>query len=119
MGNFNSTMVRLKLLRPLRPRTPPMIFQFHYGSIEASSNKPIIQYRSNFNSTMVRLKLTSNFSEGLIVSNFNSTMVRLKLAAVAASSFISLFQFHYGSIEALLRNSIDINSKISIPLWFD
>ena len=54
--HFNSTMVRLKGLPPLRPLS--LFF--------------------NFNSTMVRLKVCSCFGLMDYLTYFNSTMVRLK-----------------------------------------
>ena len=62
LENFNSTMVRLKVVDVHVLRVAPRLFQFHYGSIK--SLPPDLQKHFpsiDFNSTMVRLKVADAF----------------------------------------------------------
>ena len=55
-ANFNSSMVRLKAIPPVKPSFL-FIFQFQYGAIKShppTTLHPLLMY---FNSSMVRLKV--------------------------------------------------------------
>jgi len=80
LGNFNSTMVRLKERRSYS----------HIRGLE------------NFNSTMVRLKADLDLAFSNSFFHFNSTMVRLKAEFICKDKDEAIrFQFHYGSVKSL------------------
>ena len=100
--SFNSTMVRLKVLRSRADAPSADLFQFHNGSIKSFNLTPHpitidefqfhngsiksldrhIPFRSAnatcFNSTMVRLKVPALITHTDASISFNSTMDRLK-----------------------------------------
>ena len=121
--NFNSSMVRLKVLLS-SPRTWLIIlFQFLYGAIKRALSTILSVLLKNFNSSMVRLKgrrwnspigiWQFQFLYGAIKSNYRSanylTFVQFQFLYGAIKSVVLLmvllsrgsFQFLYGAIKSL------------------
>jgi len=82
------------------------IFQFHYGAMEAKMFLYYFNRDTSFNSTMVRWKRCHCARVDTGTWTFNSTMVRWKSMRVMIDVGISLFQFHYGAMEAKLGLSL-------------
>ena len=55
--SFNPTLVRLRLVKSIRPRRGHVLFQSHAGSIEAGEiSREGLAFRIGFNPTLVRLR---------------------------------------------------------------
>ena len=123
-ASFNSIMVQLEHQGSDRADTHYSEFQFHYGSIRTSYNGciPITVYVSIplwfnqnkhkvsnrlgytcFNSIMVQLELLLRQVMLPLLLCFNSIMVQLELWFSLQGLFLTLFQFHYGSIRTAKR----------------
>ena len=57
LDDFNSTMVRLKVLQAKGYVRGIILFQFHYGTIKRLPRLSLREKEIHFNSTMVRLKV--------------------------------------------------------------
>ena len=77
-GNFNSTLVRLKVNATNLYDFTAVGFQFHFGTIKSLT---VLGARSVFR-------------------YFNSTLVRLKVVGWLWDSDITKFQFHFGTIKS-------------------
>ena len=122
-GNFNSTMVRLKVLPTISGCLQRRLY-FNSTMVRLKDYLAMLtdRYRRNFNSTMVRLKESNHRALVLCIKYFNSTMVRLKVIlllliypfeqnfnstmvrlkdahCIIFPEYIPSFQFHYGSIK--------------------
>jgi len=78
---FNSSMVRLKALACTCATVLCTKFQFLNGSIKRILHILPDKHKKNFNSSMVRLKVTSIFHQKYQLFHFNSSMVRLKVVS--------------------------------------
>ena len=97
MSYFNSTMVRLKVLRFVRQKLFS-VFQFHYGTIK----------RFWFVQCLL-VVLLFQFHYGTIKS----------LTQMNDNVQHATFQFHYGTIKRWLQRAKRRLLRISIPLWYD
>ena len=97
--DFNSNMVRLRVIVFQLPFVQKLIFQFQYGAIKSYS-------RAWFGVIAIRFQ----FQYGAIKSfrhvfhlhhhlHFNSNMVRLRVHKYCTKTSSMLFQFQYGAIK--------------------
>ena len=116
--NFNSTMVRLKVVAIISSIIVA-IFQFHYGSVKSAGDAilSLRYWRFQFHYGSVKRHLCANTAPADF--NFNSTMVRLKETWKSRCVNVTEFQFHYGSVKRGLFSTLTLLEQgISIPLWF-
>ena len=140
-GNFNSTMVRLKVHNKTIYYRILSVFQFHYGTIKSSARLVRNDFGRRFQFHygtiksvcllyFTRYRRWFQFHYGTIKSSvpvwssskssyFNSTMVRLKDNKTIYYRILSVFQFHYGTIKSEQTVLHGYVLRISIPLWYD
>ena len=107
-GNFNSTMVRLKVSLS-SANSSAILFQFHYGTIK-SGIKDKLRFASikfQFHYGTIKRSTSARLSNNILY--FNSTMVRLKdTNRFNAMRTAFSFQFHYGTIKRLTLEKISV-----------
>ena len=119
--NFNSIKVRLKLSKIIQI-LEFIKFQFHKGTIKTVHEQCNGFCLYDFNSIKVRLKPRHHHITDISYFYFNSIKVRLKPDIIWLRQFVSIFQFHKGTIKTLILNAlsaliIDFNSiKVRLKL---
>ncbi len=94
-------MVQLKGCNGFLYNTPPLKFQFQYGTIKRATNTTTITIVLGFNSNMVQLKDPLGALCKCAFRGFNSNMVQLKDVAISVIVLIVIvFQFQYGTIKS-------------------
>ncbi len=77
-GDFNSSVVRLKVGEYCSFGESCSLFQFQCGAIKSMMAKLITGLFTNFNSSVVRLKAKQRTQFIILFHDFNSSVVRLK-----------------------------------------
>ena len=137
-------MVRFKPPRLITLASTSMMFQFHDGSIQASTDFQLTGWAIRcFNSTMVRFKLRKQYPEvianfevsiprwfdssqdspqapPLLCLSFNSTMVRFKQSFRERHGWsFSRFNSTMVRFKLIPDSRFQVATIVSIPRWFD